>query len=37
MKKIEELIKERVVVIDGAMGTELQKLKISAEACIRKR
>ncbi len=32
MKKIEELIKERVVVIDGAMGTELQKLKISAEA-----
>ncbi len=32
MKKIEELLKERVVVIDGAMGTELQKLKISAQA-----
>lgn len=28
MKNIENLLNERVVVIDGAMGTELQKLKI---------
>jgi len=31
MKRIEELLKERIVVIDGAMGTELQKLKIPTE------
>jgi 5-methyltetrahydrofolate--homocysteine methyltransferase len=29
---IKDLLETRVVVIDGAMGTELQKLKISAEA-----
>ncbi|MCI4399620.1 MAG: methionine synthase [Campylobacteraceae bacterium] len=32
MKKIEELLKERIVVIDGAMGTEIQKKSISKEA-----
>ncbi len=31
MKNIENLLNERVAVIDGAMGTELQKLKISPE------
>lgn len=32
MKDIKKLLDERIVVIDGAMGTELQKLKIPAEA-----
>jgi len=31
MKKIEELLKERIVVIDGAMGTEIQKKSIPKE------
>ncbi len=31
MKDIKKLLDERVVVIDGAMGTELQKLKIPQE------
>ena len=31
MSKIEELIKERVLIIDGAMGTQIQNLKIPPE------
>ena len=31
-KDIKELIKERIVIIDGALGTELQKFEIPAEA-----
>lgn len=31
MRDIKKLLDERIVIIDGAMGTELQKLKISAK------
>ncbi len=32
MHKIEEILKERVLIIDGAMGTQIQNLKIPKEA-----
>lgn len=31
MKKIEEILKERILVLDGAMGTMIQRYKLSAQ------